>query len=183
MLSQSSSEKLRLPGLPSNLSDCAYVSRCALAGRSAFLYAVREQSVGALYIGQTRNPNGALGRLAQHLSWDTDSNTFRRRVLAVFNIDEIEFKNIEILGVPLPDEPKYQNAARDYREAVESLVHDHVLAALTGPEGLAQLCLVSRAYRHPYRNDAELVTLAKRIGNEICAWLSLPLSVTLSNSG
>jgi len=113
-----------------------------------------------------------MGRLAQHLSWDTDSNTFRRRVLAVFNLDEINFQDIEFLGVPFPDESKYQEAARDYREAVESLVHDQVRSALTSAGSTGRFCLVSRAYRHPYRNDAEVIQVAKRIGNEICAWLS-----------
>lgn len=169
---QNSSEKLKRPDLPSSLSSYAYVTHCALAGRSAFLYAVREKKVGALYIGQTYGPHGAMGRLAQHLSWDTDSNTFRRRVLAVFNFEEIEFQDIEILGVPFPDEPKYQSAARDYREAVESLVHDHVRSALTGFCSSLRLCLVSRAYRHPYRKDAEVITVAKRIGGEICEWIS-----------
>jgi len=171
MLSLNLSEKSRHLGLPSNLSDFAFASRCALAGRSAFLYAVRERQIGALYIGQTRNPNGALGRFAQHLSWDTDSNTFRRRVLAVFNIDEVEFENIELLGIPLPDEPRYQNAARDYREAVESLVHDYVLESLTNSESAPRLCLVSRAYRHPYRKDKDVDALARRISQEICVWL------------
>lgn len=165
-------EKLKHPGLPSSLSDYAYLTRCALAGRSAFLYAVREQKIGVLYIGQTRGPYGAMGRLAQHLSWDMDSNTFRRRVLTVFNLDEIEFQDIEILAVPFPDEPKYQDDARDYREAVESLVHDHVRTFLTRLNSSARLCLVSRAYRHPYRKDAEVIALAKRIGREICEWIS-----------
>lgn len=169
---QNSSEKLKRPDLPSRLSDYAYVTRCALAGRSAFLYAVREQRVGALYIGQTHGPHGAMGRLAQHLSWDTDSNTFRRRVLAVFNFDEIEFQDVEILGVPFPDEPKYQSDARDYREAVESLVHDYVRSSLTGLGSSARLCLVSRAYRHPYRKDTEVIAVAKRIGREICEWIA-----------
>ena len=172
MHSQNSLERSRPLGLPSSLSDGAYVSRCALAGRSAFIYAVRERSVGALYIGQTCNPNGALGRLAQHLSWDTDSNTFRRRVLAVFRIDEIELENVELIAIPLPDESRYQSAARDYREAIESLVHDHVLEALTLAGGSAGLVLVSRAYRHPYRKDEEVISLARRVGNEICGWIT-----------
>lgn len=113
-----------------------------------------------------------MGRLAQHLSWDTDSNTFRRRVLAVFRFDEIEFRDVEVLGVPFPDEPKYQEAARDYREAVESLVHDHVRSVLTSAGSIGRFCLVSRAYRHPYRNNADVVSVAARIGSEICAWLS-----------
>lgn len=69
-------------------------------------------------------------------------------------------------------EPKYQSYARDYREAVESLVHDHVRSSLTGLGSSARLCLVSRAYRHPYRMDAEVIAVAKRIGRETCEWIA-----------
>jgi hypothetical protein len=134
------------------------------------VYAVYARAIGALYIGQTCNPGGALGRLAQHLSWDTDSNTFRRRVLKVFNLDEIELRDVLMIGVPLPDETRYQGKARDYREAVESLVHDHVLDLLTQNDQ-EKLCLLSRAYRHPYRKDPEVIAVAKRIGIEICQWI------------
>lgn len=173
MLFRNLLEKLRPLGLPTSLSDGAYVTGCALAGRGAFVYAVYAQTIGALYIGQTCNPTGALGRLAQHLSWDTDSNTFRRRVLAVFNLDEIELRDIQLIGVPLPDEARYQGKARDYREAVESLVHDHVLDSLT-KNAQGKVCLLSRAYRHPYRKDPEVIAVAKRVGAEICAWIDNP---------
>lgn len=173
MHSLSSSEKSKLLGLPSKLSSGAYISSCALAGNLSFIYSIVELDIGAIYIGQTINSNGPLARLSQHLSWSADSNTFRKRVTSAFNLAEVEFNGIHLIGVPLPDEPRFQAKARDYREAVESIVHDVVLEYLTDRANQIGLTLVSWAYRHPYRKDKDIALLGRRIGAEICEWLEL----------
>jgi len=156
--------------LPTSLSDVSYISSCRIAGRSAFIYAIYETNLRLLYIGQTRNPYGALGRFSQHLSWDTAVNTFRQRSIKVLNLDEVFFNDIFLLSIPLPDDSKFYLPARDYREAVESLVYDFVLDYIT--KNNLRLLIVSTAYRHPYRKEKEIIDISKRISDEINLWIS-----------
>ncbi len=100
-----------------------YVSTTSrrISDRLGFIYAISASVQGkwVLYVGQTSQRNGALGRFCEHLSM-SDSATFRKRVEALLRTDEIDL--IEMAAYPLPSIRVFMSEARDHREAVEYLV-------------------------------------------------------------
>jgi len=78
-----------------------------------------------LYVGQTNQKVGALGRLSQHVS-ETSSNTFIKRTKQIRRIDEINLGAVSFYAVRLPSERMFHSQARDYREAVEHIVQTNV---------------------------------------------------------
>lgn len=102
-------------------SNCAYIY-CITAETPVF-----KKDHKFLYIGQTRQSLGALGRLAQHLSENYEVNTFRQRVEATSKVNNVQLENIYFYTMPFSPLKVFSTIDSYYREAVESLVQDKVL--------------------------------------------------------
>ena len=85
---------------------------------SSYIYLLYSKKYNIIYVGQTCEQNGALGRLCGHLA---NNGTFRSKVYETgYNIDEIS--DLSLCVYRLPNVAYFSSAERTYREGVEFLV-------------------------------------------------------------
>lgn len=131
------------------------------AKKAPFIYVGLALDVHALYVGETRSSQGAMGRIAQHIS-ETSSNTFRKRICTIFKYDSIYLKDILFFVVPLSKYSGFWLDSSEYRRAVEYLVQNEILNFLA--ENKKEVLLVSRVTANTYcqtnivRSEAEVVS-------------------------
>ena len=143
-----------------------YNSELAVAG--PFIYAIYSSEFSSLYIGQTMNANGALARLAQHLSngW---SNTYKQRLRSVFNLETVMLNTVNFTALNLSNKKSFHSKARDYREAVETLVQYSMINRTK--EIPFDFTVISRVKLNPYCNLKYVQDEAKTISDKLCLWL------------
>ena len=146
-----------------------FVSSLDVASKAAFIYAILEPNLGALYIGQTRSRHGALGRFSQHLSEDNSCNTFKQRIDANFSALGKKPSTVTLFSVPLIPLQAFYSKAADYREAVEALVQDKIIELVTSQH--LQLSVVSRVSYNNYRREPFIQEEADRIFSDLQVWL------------
>lgn len=143
----------------------AYVSSTAIAETAGYIYIIFSAGVNkALYIGQTRQQLGALGRFSQHISL-ANSNTFIQRVCAVKGFDSVKLEDVNFFAYRLPDIQCFHGKSRDYREAVEYLVQSEVLNLVC--ENKIAIPVVSRVVSNPYKRELFVQRASKEIINEL----------------
>lgn len=93
------------------------------ARRVPVIYAlcVIADDLRVLYVGQTNQVGGVLGRLGQHLS---EAGTFRSRVENILGLRLADTDCVWCVAVPLPQTRRFESRASDGREAVEHLVEE-----------------------------------------------------------
>jgi hypothetical protein len=154
-----------------------FVSSLDVAAKAAFIYAILEPTLAALYIGQTRSRYGALGRLSQHLSEDSSCNTFKQRIDANFSILGKAPSNVQFISIPLTPLQSFYSTAADYREAVEALVQDKIVEFVTTQQLVVSV--VSRVSYNNYRKEIFIQEEAERVFCDLQTWLI----ATCSSSG
>ncbi len=154
----------------------AKISSSDLAERYAYLYCIHAfVSVDALtlnkaiYIGQTRNRFGAIGRLTQHLSNDDTCNTFKQRVRAIFKVDD-KLTDISFIACPFSPLKPFLSDSPDYREAVEALVQDKLIASIVQKN--LKIGVVSRISYNPYTKERFIKDEADAISEDILTWIT-----------
>lgn len=125
-----------------------------------YVYLIFSRIPNALYIGQTRNELGALGRLSQHLS-QTESNTFLKRVAQRHSLENATPSDIIFLAIDLPREKRFEGSSSEYREAIEGAVHLIFLKQLCA-KGL-NAPLISNYRINGYSRELDIELLAADI--------------------
>lgn len=85
----------------------------------AYIYIWFTKNNGLVYVGETNNVNGVIGRANQHISSGTGT-LYNRVYDEGYNLYDIE--DFVLLSYPLPREKKYLSEETSYRISVEYLV-------------------------------------------------------------
>jgi len=137
-----------------------FVSNTTVADRKPFIYFIAILSpVPLLYVGQTCQRQGVLGRLLQHL--DTNG-TLRVRAIEA-GIDE--FQNVEIITLDLSDYLMFGDIHNRHREALEYLLHCEMKAQGCKTRIPFEVISYVRANRLTY--DFDLQRMAKELVHEV----------------
>ncbi|HEX8600714.1 MAG TPA: hypothetical protein VF952_19630 [Chloroflexia bacterium] len=91
---------------------------CFLGNGQAYIYILYSRNQRALYVGQTSDQSGVVGRLCAHIS---QGGTLRTR-LYDHGVDLNDVDDLTVFAYRLPDDPRYTGIDRAYREGVEYLV-------------------------------------------------------------
>ncbi len=153
----------------------AKISCSDIADRYAFIYCIHAiVSIGAnikceaVYIGQTRNRFGAIGRLSQHLSNDDTCNTFKQRVRAIYNAEE-NLTDISFIVCPFSPLKPFLLDSPDYREAVEAIVQDKIIQCIVKQN--LKMGVVSRISYNAYMRERFVQDEANAISKTIVSWI------------
>ena len=149
------------------------VSSDLAARRVPFIYAGYARSCGAMYLGETRGSNGILGRIAQHIS-ETSSNTFRQRVCAVLDCDEVPLDGVEFVAVALSGYRGFAADSPEYRRAVEYNVQLRLLNMLAASR--LPVTLVSRVAGNGYTSKPVVVREADQVATLLLGSLTTVLA-------
>ena len=144
------------------------ISDDRISRRRGFLYVILSAENNALYVGQTRGSQGALGRLTQHLA-NHPPGTFRERLKEIkctTVIGQVQFATVE-----LSPNPEFHTDARDYREAVEALCQYKLIENIT----LAKkpIGVISRVSFNGYTRQDFVANEAERVVGLFSKWLEL----------
>lgn len=91
----------------------------AFDGTTAFIYLWISKRWRVVYVGQTNDRRGSLGRAFSHIR---DDGTFRMRFEEEVGIKLEAADDLILVSYPLPRTPEYTGEESSYREAVEYLV-------------------------------------------------------------
>lgn len=147
------------------------VSDAFVSTRRPWLYAIYAPQWSALYLGQSSGREGALGRLAQHLSTG-DMCTFRRRLCERY---EYELESLSIGTVLLWCQSLGEEygpfTSEDYREAVEYLVQQKLLNKVAEMPLRGRVGIVSNVESNAYTRDVRVISAAEMISLKLEQWL------------
>lgn len=107
------------------------IRSCFVGTQRSYIYILYSKRERRVYVGQTNEQCGVIGRLAGQVS---AKGTFRSRLRDEgINLDEIA--DLHVFAYRLPDDPRYINTDRSHREGVEHLVQKrlHALRADVTP--------------------------------------------------
>jgi len=144
------------------------ISSDEAAKKTPFIYSGYVPSLRVLYIGETRASMGALGRIAQHVSY-CSSNTFRQRICQILRYEEVSLKDMVFLAVPLSQYRSFWLDTSEYRVAVEYLVQNKILSHIATSQ--MKITLISRVSANGYCQTAFVKEEAKVVANRISVWL------------
>lgn len=147
----------------------ASISSVSITDPRAYIYAIHSicNQKKVIYIGQTNQRNGSLGRLSEHLS-NGESATFRQRSMDVTGYEPSG--NLEFASFVLPPERAFQSEAKDYREAVEYLV-DYGLREFIVNNNLGVLG-IARIKKPSYINDKRVQEISFIAISKFSSWLT-----------
>ena len=95
-----------------------HIGDCFVGNRRSYIYILYTKSERRLYIGQTNEQCGVIGRLAGHVG---ARGTLRMRLLDEgIELDEIE--DLRVFAYRLPNDLRYIGIDSSHREGVEHLV-------------------------------------------------------------
>jgi hypothetical protein len=146
----------------------ASLSDGRIAKQAPYIYCVYCAQPRAIYIGQTANMFGALGRLSQHLS-DRNNNTLKQRLSANFGYVDVDPIDVEFFAIRLnPHHTYFGN--REFREAVEHLTQQNAISFIIDQE--LDLPVISRTDSNGYLGQQSIIEEANRISGILTSWLS-----------
>lgn len=123
-----------------------------------YIYILYSKTHHSLYVGQTNDQCGIVGRLHAHVNYN---GTFRMRLLerGGINLDDVD--DLHVFSYCLPRDPRYIGIDRTYREGVEYLVQKllHTVRGRINPF----MHIVS----HVEYNDSAQLTFVRSIAQEI----------------
>lgn len=144
-----------------------YLPDCSIADRRDWLYVIVAPHWKALYIGQTTNARGVLGRLAEHLG-RSGGSTFRSRLQDIHGYEDLEIGEVRLWAWHL--EPSHGPFAElDYREATEFLLQNKCLNFLA--ETKTRLAVLSRVEGNAYTRDMRVEGEAEMAFSSASRWL------------
>ena len=95
------------------------IGRIFCGESTAFIYTWISKQWKIVYVGQTNDARGTLGRARQHVG---SSGTLRKRFEAEVGLPLESADDLILLSFPLPAQSQYMTEESSYREAVEYLV-------------------------------------------------------------
>ncbi|MEK4009405.1 hypothetical protein [Paenibacillus sp. FSL H3-0333] len=90
----------------------------------AYIYIILSKSYRAVYVGETNDRRGTIGRFRAHIG---SYGTFRKRFEERINEDLENIDDLTLLSYLLPSEQLYTSVASTYRQSVEYLVQIKLL--------------------------------------------------------
>jgi hypothetical protein len=145
-----------------------HIDDARLAEKAAFIYCIYSPGFKAIYIGQTYNTFGALGRLTQHLS-NTDNSTLRSRLNKLRSIENASLQDIDFFCHRLPKKRRFVNSNSDYREAVEYRVQYAMMNLRNGAH--PPIGIISTVRHNAYVDLPDITKLGNSIAVKIDEWL------------
>ena len=121
-----------------------------------------------LYVGQTRGRRGALGRLAQHLSY-ASGNTYIQRLSDIYHYEEVPLERVDFVAIRFTKKEAFWLDSPVYREAVEDLVQQRLLNWLY--EQKLEISIVSRTRPNSYSKLSYVQEEADRISGALESWV------------
>ena len=88
-------------------------------GSTAFVYTWVSKQWKMVYVGQTNDSRGTLGRARAHVG---SAGTLRKRFEEEVGINLESAADLVLFSFPLPQRPEYTSEESSYREAIEYLV-------------------------------------------------------------
>ena len=129
--------------------------------REAYIYIWFSKANRKVYVGQTSNINGVIGRADQHVT--IGKGTLYDR-LREHGLDLYEVNDLLLLSYPLPQERGFLSEESAYRISVEYLVQvnlHHLRANIDKPYQL-----ISRVQPGPYIDHKKMKNIAKKISDD-----------------
>lgn len=154
--------------MPPNDLLTTRVTNAKIASPGGYVYAILCLRFRALYIGQTVGHQGALGRLAQHLSYGS-SSTFRQRICTIYRYDDVDIGAVHFAAVKLGPNNVFHSRSPDFREAVESLVQYELIESISST-GL-RLGVISRVTLNAYSRLSYIADEAMQVEARLFAWV------------
>ncbi|WP_144027143.1 hypothetical protein [Paenibacillus sp. FSL R7-0273] len=90
----------------------------------AYIYIILSKSHRTVYVGETNDRHGTIGRLRAHIG---SCGTFRKRFEERIDDDLENVDDLILLSYVLPSDPLYTGVASTYRQSVEYLVQVKLL--------------------------------------------------------
>lgn len=90
----------------------------------AYIYIWFSKSTGFVYVGETNNIKGVIGRAIQHITNDTGT-LYNRVYDKGYDINQIE--DFILLSYPLPREKRFTSEETSYRISVEFMVQKKLI--------------------------------------------------------
>lgn len=127
----------------------------------AYIYIWFSKMLHMVYVGETNNINGVIGRANQHVSRENGTlyNCFYNE-----GYDIAELNDLLLLSFPLPREKKFRSEETAYRISVEYLVQKTLLR-------LRSCCknpyrVISQVTTGPFIEQKRLIDIANKISND-----------------
>ncbi|PYG86595.1 hypothetical protein LY28_02936 [Ruminiclostridium sufflavum DSM 19573] len=154
----------------------AYISDTNISHMAPYLYFISfidSRNNGYLYVGETCERFGALGRLARHLSYENSQNrngaTFLNNIQKYGCISSFSVvKDLSILAVDLREYGMFDgDANRIKRMGLEFLVRSEMQAFSSDGAVVIPYEVISTAKKNKYSSKLEFEKIAKEIIKEI----------------
>ena len=138
-----------------------------IAKRSPFLYTIYGvlEDHATLYIGQTKDKRGPLGRFVEHLS----GSTYLQRLSDLYHYEEVPLGKVDFVAIKFTPERMFQIDDRVYREAVEGLVQQRLINWVK--EQQLEITIVSRTRENAYSKLQDIREEADRISSDLEPWI------------
>lgn len=138
-----------------------------IAKRSPFLYTIYGilEDRATLYVGQTKDKRGPLGRLVPHLS----DSTYLQRLSDLYHYEEVPLGKVDFVAIRFTPEKMFQSDDRVYREAVEGLVQQRLINWVK--EQKLEITIVSRTRENSYSKLQDIQEEADRISSDLESWI------------
>lgn len=142
--------------------------------RSPFLYTIYGiledratllEDRATLYVGQTKDKRGPLGRFVQHLS----DSTYLQRLSKLYRYEEVPLGKVDFVAIRFTPEKMFQTNDRVYREAVEGLVQQRLLNWVK--EQKLEITIVSQTRENSYSKLPDIQKEAARISSDLESWI------------
>lgn len=124
----------------------------------AYIYIWFSKKNALVYVGQTNNINGVIGRANQHVTRDTGT-LFSRLFERGYDLEEID--DLVLLSYPLPREKRFLSEETSYRISVEYLVQSKLIEYRKDCE--VPYKLISNVVPGPHTNLKRMKTIADLI--------------------
>ena len=138
-----------------------------IAKRSPFLYTIYGvlEDRATLYVGQTKDKRGPLGRFVQHLS----GSTYLQRLSDLYHYEEVPLGKVDFVAIRFTPEKMFQIDDQVYREAVEGLVQRKLINWIK--EQKLEITIVSQTRQNSYSKLQSIREEADRISSDLESWI------------
>lgn len=114
-----------------------------------------------VYVGETNNINGVIGRANQHITRETGT-LYNRFYDEGYDIAELD--DLLLLSFPLPREKKFRSEETSYRISIEYLVQKFLLDLRAKSQ--CPYKLISQVIAGPYVEQKRLINIADGISKD-----------------
>jgi hypothetical protein len=124
----------------------------------AYIYIWFSKSTKLVYVGETNNIHGVIGRATQHVG-HSNGTLYHRVYDKGYDLDQID--DLVLLSYPLPREKRYTSEETGYRISVEYLVQKKLIENKI--KSVDSYTLVSNVDVGPYTDVISVQNLAQNI--------------------